>query len=180
MQERFTIREDEHSEFIMDFDLRSAVQQHRMGGTMGRQYQLHNGLRLMDVEHAGGLTGTIDPSLLDISHPDCDPAVGGNWAYLFHGDASEPDDLSSTDTDGVAGPFAMDRVELQNGNGEYRYHFAFLPEGSYRVAFSCSSDWDESGDDDYPNDPDGLFHFQAFGRPVAVHAGEVTDYAVGP
>lgn len=180
VQEQFTIHEQEHNEFIMDFDLRNAVHRHHMGGMMGSEFELHHGLRLMDVEHAGGLTGTVDTSLIDINHPDCDPAVGGNWAYLFHGDATQPDDLSSTDTDGAAGPFAMDRVELQNGNGEYRYHFAFLPEGSYRVAFSCSSDWDELGDDDYPNDPDGRFHFQAFGDRVAVHAGDVTVYDVGP
>ena len=180
VREAFAIREDQHREFILDFDLRNAVQRHRMGGMLGSQFRLHNGLRLMGIENAGGLTGTIDTSLIDINHPGCDPDIGGNWAYLFHGNASEPDDLSSTETDGAAGPFALDRVELQNGNGEYRYHFAFLPEGSYRLAFSCSSDWDEPGDDDYPNDPDGRFHFQAFGDPVAVRAGEVTVYDVGP
>jgi len=179
VQEQFTVHEQEHSEFIIDFDLRYAIQQHHMGGMMGDQFEIHQGLRLMDMEHAGGLTGMIDASLIDINHPDCDPAIGGNWAYLFHGDATEPDDLSYTDTDSVAGPFAMDRVELDSGTGQYRYHFAFVPEGSYRVAFSCSSDWDEPGDDDYPNDPDGRFNFQAFGDPVAVHAGQVTVCDVG-
>ena len=71
------------------------------------------------------------------------------------------------------------KVELHEGIGEYRYHFAFVPEGSYRVAFSCSSDWDEPGDDDYPQDPDGEFDFQAFTDPLDVVAGQMTGFDVG-
>lgn len=180
VHQRFRIHEEEHSEFIMDFDLRHAVQQRRMGGMMGARFELHRGLRLMNVEQAGGLTGMVDPALIDINHPGCDPTPGGNWAYLFPGESVEPDDLSATDTDGAAGPYAMDRVELNSGTGEFRYHFAFVPEGSYRIAFSCSGEWDEPGDDDYPNDPDGRFHFEAFTDPVDVRAGRMTEYDVGP
>jgi len=179
VEQQFTIRSREHDEFIMDFDLRNAVQHHHMGGMMGDSFELHHALRLMNMEDVGGLTGAIDESLVDINYPDCDPAPGGNWAYLFPGDATQPDDVAETETDGIAGPIATDRVELHEGVGEYRYHFAFLPAGSYRVAFSCSSDWDEPGDDDYPQDPDGRFDFQAFSDPVAVVAGQVTVFDVG-
>jgi hypothetical protein len=179
VRERFTIRDGEHEEFVMDFDLRNAVQHHHMGGMMGDRFELHNALRLMHRDEAGGLAGAIDESLIDFNHPDCDPAPGGNWAYLFPGDAAQPDDLAEEDTDGFAGPIATDRVELHPGVGEYRYHFAFLPEGSYRVAFSCSSDWDEPGDDDYPEDPEGEFDFQAFSDPVEVVASQMTIFDIG-
>jgi len=180
INQQFTIRTQEHSEFVMDFDLRNAVQHHHMGGMMGDSFELHHALRLMNVEDAGGLMGSVDDTLIDINHPDCDPALGGNWAYLFPGDATQPDDLAETETDGFSGPIAADRVELHDGSGEYRYYFAFVPEGSYRVAFSCSSDWDEPGDDDYPQDPDGMFGFQAFSGPVEVVAGQMTEFHVAP
>ena len=169
----FEIHANEHAEFIMDFDLRYGIQRRHMGGMMGDRYEVHPGLRLMLAEDAGGLVGTVDPSLVDVNHPDCDPAPGGNWAYLFDGAAGEPDDFAEADTDGNPGPKATDRVELHPGIGEYRYHFAFLPAGTYRVAFTCSGEWDETGDEDYPNDPDGQFGFQALSDPVDVTAGEV-------
>jgi hypothetical protein len=173
VHEPFEIRADEHAEFIMDFDLRRGIRHRHRGGMMGDRYEVHAGLRLMLMEDTGGLVGTVDASLVDINHPDCDPAIGGNWAYLFEGTAGQPDDFAESDTDGIPGPVATDRVELHAGVGEYRYHFAFIPAGTYRVAFTCSGEWDESGDDDYPSDPDGRFGFQAFSDPVDITAGEV-------
>jgi hypothetical protein len=173
VREPFEIQDNEHAEFIIDFDLRYGIQHRHMGGMMGDRYEVHSGLRLMLMDDTGGLVGTVDASLVDINHPDCDPASGGNWVYLFEGTAGQPDDFAESDTDGISGPVATDRVELHAGVGEYRYHFAFLPAGTYRIAFTCSGEWDESGDDDYPNDPDGQFGFQAFSDPVNVIAGEV-------
>lgn len=175
----FFVPDAEHLELMMDFDLRLGVQQHHMG-MMGDRWELHPAMRLMDMATAGGLMGTVDASLVDANNPVCDPAEGGNWAYLFPGDAASPDDLAVTDSDGIPGPFAADRVELHTGLGEYRYHFGFLPEGSYRVAFTCSGEWDEEGDDDYPSDPDGRFDFHAFSQPVDVIAGEVVVLDLGP
>lgn len=176
----FEIHGGHHDEFVVDFDLRHGVRHHHGGGGMGNRYELHHGLRLMHADNAGGLMGAIDDSLVDINHPDCDPAPGGNWAYLFPGDAAQPDDLAVTDVDGFAGPLATDRVELHHGLGEYRYHFAFLPADTYRVAFSCSSEWDEPGDDDYPMDPDGAFDFQTFSDPIEVVAGQMTVVDIVP
>lgn len=180
IHQEFDIRSGVHEEFVMDFDLRQGVQRHHMGGMMGDRYELHSGMRFIHAEDSGGIMGAIDDSLIDINHPDCDPAPGGNWAYLFAGNAVQPDDLAESDSDGLAGPLVTDRVELHPGTGEYRYHFAFLPAGSYRVAFSCSSEWDESGDEDYPVDPDGQFDFQALSEPIAVVAGQMTVVDVGP
>ena len=180
VHEPFEIHADEHAEFVMDFDLRYGIQHRHMRGMMGGRYELHSGLRLMLMDDTGGVVGTVDPALVDINHPDCDPALGGNWAYLFEGSAGEPDDVAESDTDGIPGPIATDRVELHTGVGEYRYHFAFLPAGTYRVAFTCTGEWDEMGDDDYPGDPDGQFRFQAFSDPVNVNSGEVQVHDIKP
>lgn len=178
--ETFQIRDGEHADFIMDFDLHSAVRQHDMGGMMGVEYQLHNGMQLMNSADAGGLTGAVDSSLVDINQPACDPAAGGNWVYLFDGAVTQADDLAVTETDGFPGPLAADRVELNPGSGEYRYHFGFIPAGSYRVAFTCSGEWDEESDDDYPTDPDARFDFHGISAPVDVIAGQMQVMDITP
>ena len=180
VQEMFEISAGENGDFIIDFDLRRSIQHHDMGGMMGERYELHAGMRLTRTDQAGSLSGTIDMSLVDAYQPDCDSNAGGNWAYLYPGEAHEPDDLAETETDGIPGPIATDRVELDAKTGEYQYHFSYMPAGIYRVAFSCSSEWDEAGDIDYPNDPDGKFHFQVFGDPVEIKAGQMSEHHLGP
>ena len=58
----------------------------------------------------------------------------GNWAYLFHGDVMEPDDIADADTDGMSGPIATDRIDIDTMTGEHRYHFGYMEPGKYRVA----------------------------------------------
>ena len=169
----FQVREGEHGDFVIDFDLHSAVRPHHMGGMMGPQYQLHNGMRLMERANVGGVMGTVDASLMDINQTGCDPAAGGNWVYLFDGSVAQPDDLAVTDTDGFPGPIASDLVELNVVTGDYQYHFGFVPQGNYRVAFTCSGEWDEEGDNDYPTDPDAMFDFHGFSGAFNVMAGQM-------
>jgi hypothetical protein len=180
----FDIGPGAHAEYVIDFDLRQGLQMHhgggQMGGGMGDYYELHSAARMIDTSAAGGLVGAIDASLVNINNAACDPALGQNQAYLFPASATEPDDLAEVDADARPGPIVTDWVELHPGVGEYRYHFAFLEAGNYRVAFTCVGEWDESSDDDYPSDPDGRFDFQAFAGPVEVVAGQVTVYDVGP
>ena len=164
---------------MLDFNLRRGIQ-HRHMGMMGDQYELSSAMRLVNMENAGGITGHVEAAMIDVNHAGCNDEPGGNWAYLFPGDATQPDDVTESDMDGMAGPIATDRVELDVGTGEFRYHFAFVPAGSYRVAFTCAGEWDESGDDDYPTDPDGRFDFHAFQGPVEVVAGQVSEFHIGP
>ncbi len=175
----FVVPASDHVELILDYDLRLGVRHYQMG-MMGDRYELHPALRLMYADDAGGLMGTIHASLVDVNHPACDPAEGGNWAYLFPGHATMPDDIADAETDDIPGPIATDRVEMDIGTGQYHYHFAFLPAGSYRVAFSCAGDWEEMGDNDYPADPDGQFDFQAFSGPTDVIAGEMHVVDLNP
>ncbi len=141
---------------------------------------LFRSMRLINMDVAGGMTGMVDASMIDINHPDCDAAPGGNWAYLFPGDAADPDDVAESESDSVPGPTATDRVEMDPGTGDHFYHFAYLPAGSYPVAFTCSGEWDEAGDDDYPSDPDGRFDFRMFSDPVDVAAGQMHRFDLMP
>lgn len=178
--EPFEIGLAQHVEFVMDFDLRRGVRQHDMGGMMGAEYQLHDAMRLMNTNNTGGVSGTVDVSLMDFNQASCDSTAGGNWMYLFAGTDAQADDLASTDTDGFMGPIATDMVEMNNVTGEYQYHFAFMNAGSYRVAFTCSGEWDENSDDDYPTDPDGRFDFLTMSAAMTVAAGQMHTYNVTP
>jgi hypothetical protein len=172
VHEPFHVEAGAHSEYMLEFNVRQGVR-HSHNGMMGDQYELHNAMHLIRMDEAGGLWGTVDPSLIDVNHPACDPTEGGNWMYLFPGDTASPDDIADTESDGVPGPIATDRVEMNAGTGAHEYHFGYLPEGSYRLAFTCSGEWDESGDDDYPDDPDGKFDFHRFSGPLDVVAGQM-------
>lgn len=175
----FQISQSTSSEFMLDFDLRRGVQHHDMG-MMGDQYDLHSAMRLVDLRSAGGLTGMVAAAMVDINHAECDSTPGGNWAYIFPGDALAPDDIAATEVDGAPGPLAVDRVEMDPQTGDYIYHFDFLEPGSYRIAFSCSGEWDEETDDDYPADPDGRFTFHMFSGPVDVTGGQMHNFDLMP
>jgi len=175
MHEAFDIRQGQHSDFMLDFDLRQGVEHHQ-GGMMGDRYDLHSAMRLIHMDDAGGVSGTVSMAMTNLEHPDCDPVNGSNWVYVFPGDASAPDDIADPETDGMPGPIATDHVEMDSGTGEFRYHMAYLPQGTYRMAFTCAGEWDEIGDDDYPTDPDGRFDFQAFSGPIEVHAGQMHNF----
>ncbi len=175
----FEIGQSQHSEFMLDFDIRRGVQHHD-NGMMGGEYRLHSAMRMIDMSQSGGLMGTVDPSMIDVNHPECDDAPGGNWAYLYHGDVTEPDDIADVDTDGMPGPIGADRIDMDTMTGEHRYHFGYLDPGQYRIAVTCSGEWDEVGDDDHPNDPDGQFDFHMFSGPMDVMAGQMHENNLGP
>jgi hypothetical protein len=137
-------------------------------------------MRMINMNEAGGLNGVIDPSIIDVNQAACDDGPGGNWVYLFPGDAAEPDDIAVPDTDGRAGPMATDRVELDTMTGDHRYHLGYLEPGSYRLAMTCSGEWDEDNDDDYPADPEARFSFQMFSAPVEVMSGQMHDFDLMP
>ncbi|MBU2676994.1 MAG: DUF4382 domain-containing protein [Gammaproteobacteria bacterium] len=179
VQHTFEIGQSQHSEFMLDFDIRRGVQHHDTG-MMGGEYRLHSAMRMVDMSDSGGLMGAIDPAMIDVNHADCDDAPGGNWAYLYHGDVMEPDDIADVDTDGMDGPIAADRIDMDTMTGEHRYHFGYLDPGQYRVAITCSGEWDEVGDDDHPTDPDGQFTFQMYSEAMEVMSGQMHDNDLSP
>jgi len=133
-------------------------------------YTLKPVLRLVDNAQVGTISGTFQATTLSAqsncgTHP---PVV-----YLYQGASVTPDNLftpaagtSDTDAAGTGEPFTTATAAL-NSMSEYAYTIAFLPAGTYTVAFTCDPD-DPSVDEDTltPNP----IHFATYPQPVTVSA----------
>jgi hypothetical protein len=53
-----------------------------------------------------------------------------------------------------------------------------MPKGSYRVAFSCSSQWDGPEDSDYPGGVGRRFGFQAYSEIIEVNPGMTSTFDI--
>ncbi len=172
VHERFHVKAGAHGNYMLEHDLRQSAR-HSHNSMMGNRFEIRDAMRLVRMDQAGSLVGTVDPSLIDVNHPKFDPAEGGNWMYAFPGAAEAPDDIADTESDGVPGPITTDRVEMNSGTGAHEYHFGYLPGGMYRLTFACSGERDEASGDDYPSGTDGKFVFQHFSGPVEIDPGRM-------
>jgi hypothetical protein len=162
----FTLPANGSVALTIDFDLRKSI--HAPPGQQGdaeactQGYLMRPTLRIVDNANVGAIAGTVDSALVTEA---CLPKV-----YVFSGAGVAPDDLeegaAGTDVDAlvVAG------VAVENGATAYSYHAAFVPPGSYTVAFTC-------GDDDAAADE--VLNFLA-PRDVVVQANLVSTVAFAP
>jgi hypothetical protein len=124
----FDVPEGGNADFVIDFDLRKSV--HNPQGQDG-VYILRPVLRLIDRTEAGEITGTVSNSLAAATD-DCTPAV-----YVYAGQNAVTSDEGSANP-----PLTTALVQL-GSNGSYEYTAAFLPAGSYTVAFTCDAAADD-------------------------------------
>ena len=124
----FTIGASVRSDFVIDFDLRKSV-----NNPQGfDDYRLKPSLKLIENSRSGAIFGTVNQELIfDESCGNGDNFDMGNSVYIFSGDVI-PVDISGADTD----PYTTAMVTL-DAEGDYSYRAAFLPEGTYTVAFTC-------------------------------------------
>ena len=140
----FTLPAEGSVALTIDFDLRKSI--HAPPGQRGsaeectQGYLMRPTLRAVDNANVGAIAGTIDSALVTES---CLPKV-----YVFSGGDVTPDDLEEAGAESDVDPLVVTNVGVQNGATSYPYRAAFLPPGSYTVAFTC-------GDDD-PTDDDAL------------------------
>jgi Domain of unknown function (DUF4382) len=140
----FTLPADGTVALTIDFDLRKSV--HAPPGLQGsapdcsQAYLLRPTLRLVDDANVGAITGTIDATLVPA---DCMPKV-----YVFSGSIT-PDDIEDSGATPDVDPMVVASVSIVNGSTAYEYRAAFLPPGTYTVAFSCDND--DPTDDDVLN-----------------------------
>jgi hypothetical protein len=120
-------------DFIIDFDLRKSVV--RTGGLLRREYELRPALRLVDNLEVGRLDGHVDNSLVG---GRCVPA-----AYLFTGANVVPDDVGSRTE-----PLASTSVHFDSDPGVWHFILAFIPAGTYTLAFTCEANRDNADTDD--------------------------------
>jgi hypothetical protein len=144
MNRGFTIPADGSLALTVDFDLRQSLhappgQQSGTSQSCTQGYLLRPTLRLVDDAHVGAIEGTV--SFEAGAVPDgCLPKV-----YVFDSTAI-PDDVEESNSNGDVDPVTVADVELPTGALEGTYHAAFIPEGDYVAAFTCSDDTEEDED----------------------------------
>jgi hypothetical protein len=137
----FTLPADGSVALTIDFDLRQSI--HAPPGQQGaaeactQGYLMRPTLRIVDDANVGAIAGHVASELVS---EQCLPKV-----YVFSGAGVAPDDIE--DADGAdADPLVVAGVAVENGSTAYGYRAAFLPPGSYTVAFTCDDD-DATADD---------------------------------
>ena len=104
-------------------------------------YLLKPVLRLVDNAQVGTISGTFQATTLS-TQPHCSstqPPV----VYVYTGGSVTPDDIynspDTTDPASAAQPLTTATAALNSMN-DYAYSIAFLPSGTYTVAFTCDPD----------------------------------------
>ncbi|QCF27224.1 DUF4382 domain-containing protein [Hydrocarboniclastica marina] len=126
----FTVPAGGSADFTIDFDVRKSIVD--PGGFAG--YKLKPALRLIDNVQAGNIGGTVDGALLAAQCANSQTYAG--LVYVFEGTDIVPNDFDGTD------PEALMAVPAADGDtdGIFTYKAAFLSEGEYTVAYTCSVD----------------------------------------
>lgn len=139
----FTLPADGSVALTVDFDLHQSIHappgQRGSGLACTQGFLMRPTLRLVDDADVGAIAGRVDAPLVTA---DCMPKV-----YVFDGTDVVPDDIeemsaSSPDID----PLVVATVNVVNGATQYDYRAAFVPAGTYTVAFTCGDD-DPTSDD---------------------------------
>jgi hypothetical protein len=89
-------------------------------------------LRIVDDANVGAITGEVDSALVG---EQCKPTI-----YVFQGGDVIPDDIEEANVAGDIDPLVVVGVPVVNGSTAYSYRAAFLPPGTYTVAFTCDDD----------------------------------------
>lgn len=126
-----TITEDGIASFTIDFDLRKSVHERQ-----GNHYMLRPTLRLVDNHTDGALSGTVDTTTIATECLAGDKAA----VYVYAGNVTA-DDMGS-----AVEPVTTASVDW--ANADYTYSVAFLPVGTYTVAFTCDAALDDPQADD--------------------------------
>lgn len=137
----FTATQGNTVSYTIEFDFRQG-----MTDPVGQEgYILKpRGVRLVDNNLSGHITGTIAESLLTTENDCTDPAEA--FVYLYPGHDLENSDLADM---GGAEPIApITSVAVINpAPGEYNYEIGFVSIGNYSVALTCDADTDPEGND---------------------------------
>lgn len=125
----FSIAEGSSNDYTLDFDLRRSV-----SAATGGEYRLRPTLRLVRTEATATVSGQVAGTLL--SGAQCGTAAA---VYAFEGAGVTPDDIDGNAPDPVASAAV---------GQDATYTLAFLPAGTYTLAFTCQADADQPEQDD--------------------------------
>ena len=143
VRKNFTIPQNRLVAFTVDFDLRQSVKYQKSSGT----YRLRSKMRLVVDDDVGLIRGTVGTSwLLGAGCSDAD-ADTHNAVYVFAGHDVIPDDIDESSSMDIE-PITTTPISFDSATGMYLYEAAFLPQGNYTIAMTCSSDLDDTDSDD--------------------------------
>ena len=150
----FDVQADEGASFIIDFDMRRSVLPPAGAST---DFRLVPVSRMLDERAAGNIVGSVPGNLA--SAAGCVPVV-----YVFAG-STTPHDLDSA-APASTQPVTEAPVKMDTDFGAFRFTAAYLPAGTYTLAFTC-----DAGHDD-PSKADAV-SFSPVGS-VITEAGQTT------
>jgi hypothetical protein len=133
-------------------------------------YKLKPVLRLVDNAQVGTIAGVFGATTLS-AQPNC--GTQAPIVYVYPGANATPDDIylppagtSDVDATGSIEPLTTGTAAL-NSSSQYAYSVAFLPVGTYTVAFTCDPDDPTIDEDTLSPNP---IHFTTYAQPVTVSA----------
>ena len=163
----FTMPVGAMADFTVDFVLSKSLMAPQ---GQSPDYLLKPVLRLVDNSQVGTISGSFQSTTL-AGQSNC--GTHAPVVYIYSGANVTPDDVyipasGATDTDaaGTAEPLTTATAAL-NSASEYAYSVAFLPAGTYTVAFTCDPDDPTVDEDTLSPDP---IHFVTYPQPVTVAA----------
>ncbi|SQH76463.1 conserved protein of unknown function [Shewanella benthica] len=168
----FTMTQDQHMSMTLEIDLYRSVWQD------SGEYRLsHGGMYSIDNRHMGHLVGNVDPQWIEdceTEHADkIDNGLYAHMAYLYDATVTDIDmmvDVSSARTDQRQSPIALSPIKIhQDGSGNWSFSMGFLPEGDYRVGYTCLASKDDPVIDDMNQ---GQFQMFRDAGALTIEAGE--------
>ena len=131
----FTISDSRPTTMIADIDLRQSIKK------AGPNYIMKPVVRLIEGDNFGHARGTIDGSnLVGSNCSDADPDTF-NAIYVFEGHNVKPADIDQSSNKDVD-PITTTKILWDAASSAYIYEAAFLPQGKYTIALTCSADQD--------------------------------------
>jgi len=130
------VGDDDQAALLLDLELRFSLDDQL--DTFGT-YALEPVLRAMDPDEVGEVSGKVANSLVEDS--DCRQGrslLRGVSVYAYAGNGTTPVDYARDRSSGTQ-PVSSTAV-YDDGDGGYRYRFAYLPEGDYTLALTCQAD----------------------------------------
>jgi hypothetical protein len=165
----FTVPEDGHAAYTIDFDLTKAVTcPPGLGGTC----LLRPAMRLVAMEVSGTLAGTVHPDVIAAAQGLRDACFGA--VYVYDADVNVPADVGGPE---AREPLTTTVVNIPAPGAPGTYEVGFLPAGFYLPVFTCDQDLDDP--DAFDNETEIVVRLLE-GDVVEVVSGKTTVYDFTP
>lgn len=141
------------------------------------EFQLHHeGMWSIDNSQMGHLLGEVDPQWVadcETAFADKAPTLDAQFhhlAYLYPNSVTSMNqmaDMGGTPPQTMYSPVSVSRM-MQDSEGNWYFTMGYLPEGDYRVGYSCLGHLDDPATDDISN---GEFQMFKDAGSITIEAG---------